>query len=47
MDSALSETESEIFAYMKPNTIIELENIIDYIPAEKWGENGLKYFGKE
>lgn len=32
---------------MKPNTVIKPENIIEYVPAEKWRKNVLKYFGKE
>lgn len=38
---------SEIYAYMKPNTVIIPENIIEYVSAEEWRRNVLKYFGKE
>lgn len=32
---------------MKPNTVIKPENIIEYVLAEKWRINALKYFGEE
>ena len=47
VESAFSDSASQIFAYMKPNTVIKPENIIEYVPAEKWRKNVLKYFGKE
>lgn len=47
VESAFSDSSSQIFAYMKPNTVIKPENIIEYVPAEKWRKNVLKYFGKE
>lgn len=47
VESAFSDSALEIFAYMKPNTVILPENIIEYIPAEKWRKDVLKYFGKE
>lgn len=47
VESAFSNLASEIFAYMKSNTVIEPENIIQYIPAEKWRKDVFKYFRKE
>ena len=44
VDSAFSANESEIFAYMKPDTVIKPENILACIPADKWSEDILKYF---
>lgn len=32
---------------MKPHTVIAPENIIEYVPAEKWRKDVLKYFGEE
>lgn len=46
VESAFSDSASQIFAYMKPNTVIAPENIIEYVPAEKWRKDVLKYFGK-
>lgn len=45
VESAFSDSASKIFAYMKPNTVIAPENIIKYVPAEKWRKDVLKYFG--
>ena len=47
VESAFSDSASQIFAYMKPNTVVTPEKIIKYVPAEKWREDVLKYFGKE
>ena len=47
VESAFSDSSSQIFAYMKPNTVIAPENIIEYVPAEKWRRDVLKYFGEE
>ena len=47
VESALCDSTSEIFAYMKPDTVITTENIIEYVPAEKWRKDVLKYFGEE
>lgn len=47
VESAFSDSTSQIFAYMKPNTVIAPENIIEYVPAEKWRRDVLKYFGEE
>lgn len=47
IESAYGELSgSEIFAYMKPDTVIVPQNIIDCIEAKVWRENVLKYFGK-
>ena len=43
-ESAFSNLESEVFAYMKPEIVIKPENIIEYVPAEKWRNDVLKYF---
>ena len=32
---------------MKPDMIVAPENILEYVPAEKWRKDVLKYFGKE
>ena len=32
---------------MAPDTVVSGENIIEYIPAEEWRKNVLKYFGKK
>lgn len=47
VESAFGDSASQIFAYMKPDTVIAPENIIEYVPAEKWRKDVLKYFGKE
>lgn len=47
VESAFCDSASQIFAYMKPDTVIAPENIMEYIPAEKWRKDVLKYFGKE
>lgn len=47
VESAFSDSASQIFAYMKPHTVIAPENIIEYVPAEKWRKDVLKYFGEE
>lgn len=44
VDSAFSDSASEIFAYMKPGRIIEPERIIDCIPADQWQDAISKYF---
>ena len=44
VDSAFSDSASEIFAYMKPGRIIEPERIIDCIPANQWQDAISKYF---
>ena len=46
-ERALGNNTSEAFAYMKPDVAIAPENILDYVPAEKWRKDVLKYFGKE
>lgn len=45
--STFNESASEIFAYMKPETVISPKDILEYVPAEKWRKDVLKYFGKE
>lgn len=45
--SAFSDSVSEIIAYMKPETIISPDDILECVPAEKWRKDVLKYFGKE
>lgn len=47
LESMMGNSASEIYAYMKPNTVIIPENIIEYVSAEEWRRNVLKYFGKE
>ena len=47
VESAFSDSASQIFAYMKPHTVIAPENIIEYVPAEKWRKDVLKYFREE
>lgn len=47
VESAFSESASEIFAYMKPTTFISPDNILAYIPAEEWRKDVLKYFREE
>lgn len=47
VESAFCDSASQIFAYMKPNTVIAPEKIIEYVPAEKWRKDVLKYFGEE
>lgn len=32
---------------MKSDMIVVPENILEYVPAEKWRKDVLKYFGKE
>ena len=46
IESAFSNSTTQIYAYMKPNMIVKPENIIEYVPAEKWRRDVLKYFGK-
>lgn len=41
--SAFGDSTSQIFAYMKPNAVIVPENIIEYVPVEKWRKDELKY----
>lgn len=36
--------DGEYFAYMKPDVVIAPENILEYVPAEKWRKDVLKYF---
>lgn len=43
-ERAFSNLESEVFAYMKPETVIKPKNIIEFVPAEKWRNDVLKYF---
>lgn len=47
IDSIFGNSSSQIFAYMKPNVIVKPENILEYVPAEKWRKDVFKYFGKE
>ena len=47
IESMFSRSSSEIYAYMAPDTVVSGENIIEYIPAEEWRKNVLKYFGKK
>ena len=47
LESMMGNSASEIYAYIKPNTVIIPENIIEYVSAEEWRRNVLKYFGKE
>lgn len=47
VESAFGDSASQIFAYMKPDMIVAPENILEYVPAEKWRKDVLKYFGKE
>ena len=47
VESAFSESASEIFAYMKQTTFISPDNILAYIPAEEWRKDVLKYFREE
>jgi hypothetical protein len=47
INSTFSNSVSEIFAYMKPEKVISPDDILEYIPAEKWRKDVLKYFGKE
>lgn len=42
--SAFSELSSDVYAYMKPERIIEPARIIEYIPAEEWQDRISKYF---
>lgn len=44
VESSFSNSASQIFAYLKPATVISPDNIIDYIPAEKWREDVLRFF---
>lgn len=44
IESSFSNSSSQIFGYMKPATVISPNNIIDYIPAEKWREDVLRFF---
>lgn len=46
-ERAMGNNTSEAVAYMKPNVVIASENILEYVPAEKWRKDVLKYFGKE
>lgn len=45
--SAFTELEDEIAIYIKPDTVITEKNIIEYIPAEQWRKDVLKYFRKK
>lgn len=47
VESAFSESASEIFAYIKPTTFISPDNILAYIQAEEWRKDVLKYFREE
>ena len=47
VERAWGNKTSEAVAYMKPDVAIAPENILDYVPAEKWRKDVLKYFGKE
>lgn len=47
IESAFNDSVSEIFAYIKPEIVISPEDILDYVPAERWRRDVLKYFGKE
>ena len=47
VESAFGDSASQIFAYMKSDMIIAPENILEYVPAEKWRKDVLKYFGNE
>lgn len=47
IDCAFGDLHSDVYAYMNPETVIAPENIIEYMPAEKWRKDVLKYFGKE
>lgn len=42
--SAFSELSSDVYAYMKPERIIEPARIIECIPAEEWQDRISKYF---
>lgn len=44
VESAFGNRSSEYFAYMKPDAVIAPENILEYVPAEKWRKDVLKYF---
>lgn len=46
VESAFSDSASEIYAYMKSDAVIAPENILEYVPAEKWRKDVLKYFGE-
>lgn len=46
IESTFNDSVSEIFAYMKPEIVIRPNDILEYVPAEKWRRNVLKYFGK-
>jgi len=45
--STFNDSASEVFAYMKPEIVISPKDILEYVPAEKWRKDVLKYFGKE
>ena len=47
VESAFNDSASQIFAYMKPDTVVVPENILEYIPAEIWRKDVLKYFGEK
>ena len=47
VESAFGNSASQIFAYMKSDIIVAPENILEYVPAEKWRKDVLKYFEKE
>ena len=36
LESMMGNSTSEIYAYMKPNTVIIPENIIKYVSAKEW-----------
>lgn len=47
VESTFCDSASQIFVYMKPDTVIAPKNIIEYVPAEKWRKDVFKYFGDE
>ncbi len=47
IQSTFNESVSEIYAYMRPEIVISPDEILEFIPAEKWRKDLLKYFGIE
>lgn len=46
IDGMHGELPDDVFAYMKQDTVILPENILEIIPAGEWRTNVLKYFGE-
>jgi hypothetical protein len=47
IESTFSNLASEKVAYMKPEIIISPKDILEYVPAEEWRKDVLKYFRKK